>query len=242
MIREYHHWFSPRLGREMELLCFGHSGARVLVFPTRGGRFFEYENMRMVQALAPKIEAGELQLYCVDGLDHESLYCYWAHPSGRIKRHRQYEEYILEEVLPFMAQRNGNAVTISHGCSLGAFHAVNIALRHPDRFSRVVAFSGRYDLTIEVEHFQNRFEGYYDDDIYFHTPTHYLANLDSPRLLAALQRLELLLTIGEEDPFLDNNRHFSHLLAAKRIPHQLVTWGERAHSGYYWRRMAPLYF
>src|SRR5437879_4998911 len=111
MIREYHQWMSPRLGREMELLCFGHSGAKVLVFPTRGGRFYEYENMRMVQALAPQIEAGQLQLYCVDGLDHESLYCFWAHPSGRIKRHQQYEEYILHEVLPFMAERNDNAAT-----------------------------------------------------------------------------------------------------------------------------------
>jgi esterase/lipase superfamily enzyme len=38
MHREHHRWFSPALGREMELLVFGHSGARVIVFPTSQGR------------------------------------------------------------------------------------------------------------------------------------------------------------------------------------------------------------
>ena len=62
MHREYHRWHSPRLGRVMELLVFGHAGAKVLVFPTRDGRFYEYENLRIVQRLAPKINAGQLQL------------------------------------------------------------------------------------------------------------------------------------------------------------------------------------
>ena len=62
----------------MELLVFAHAGAKVLVFPTRGGRFFEYENLRIVDRLRPKIEAGQLQLYCVDSVDSESFYCFWA--------------------------------------------------------------------------------------------------------------------------------------------------------------------
>ena len=32
--REYHKWHSPALNREIELLSYGHAGARVLVFPT----------------------------------------------------------------------------------------------------------------------------------------------------------------------------------------------------------------
>ena len=31
MQREYHRWLSNDLGRDMELLCFGHAGTRVLV-------------------------------------------------------------------------------------------------------------------------------------------------------------------------------------------------------------------
>jgi len=40
MHRAYHRWHSPSLGRDMELLVYGHAGARVLVFPTSQGRFF----------------------------------------------------------------------------------------------------------------------------------------------------------------------------------------------------------
>ena len=51
MNREYHKWFSPRLGRDMELLVFGHGGLPVLVFPTSGGRFFEFEDRNMISAV-----------------------------------------------------------------------------------------------------------------------------------------------------------------------------------------------
>src|ERR1700719_596773 len=55
MNREYHKWYSPRLGRDMELLVFGHAGLPVLVFPTSGGRFYEFEDRGMVGALGGKI-------------------------------------------------------------------------------------------------------------------------------------------------------------------------------------------
>src|SRR5689334_13567245 len=32
MHREYHRWYSPVLGRDMEMLVFGHAGARMLAF------------------------------------------------------------------------------------------------------------------------------------------------------------------------------------------------------------------
>lgn len=241
MHREYHKWFSPRLGRDMELLVLGHAGAKVLVFPTRDGRFYEYENLRLANAIAHKIEAGQLQLFCLDSIDHESLYCFWSHPSGRIERHLQFEDYVLNEVFPWMEAKNAHPCTISHGCSLGAFHAANIAFRHPHLFGKLAAFSGRYDLTLAVEDFQDRFDGHYDEQIYFNTPTHFLANLHEPKPIEALRRMDIVLTIGDGDPFLDNNFYLSHLLHSKGIAHQLNVWQGRAHSGYYWRRMAPLY-
>lgn len=82
MHREYHRWFSSRLQRDMELLVFGHSGAKVLVFPTRDGRFHEYEDLRLVNSLAGKIDAGKLQLWCPDSVAWESFYCFWCHLSS----------------------------------------------------------------------------------------------------------------------------------------------------------------
>lgn len=241
MNREYHRWYSHRLGRDMELLIFGHAGAKVLVFPTRDGRFFEYENLRLVESVRHKLEAGHLQLYCLDSLDHESFYCWWRHPSDRIRRHMQFEDYVLNEVLPLMAAKNSHPCTIAHGCSLGAYHAVNIAFRHPHLFRKVCALSGRYDLTLDIEHFRNLFDGYYDDNIYYHTPSHFLPNLSDHWRLDQLRTMDIVLVIGDQDPFLDNNRHFSHMLWEKGIWHSLTTWGGRAHQGSAWRGMVPLY-
>lgn len=241
MNREYHKWWSDNLQRDMELLIFGHAGAKVLIFPTRDGRFYEYEKLGMVEALRHKIEQGWLQLYCIDGVYTESFYCYWAHPSGRIKRHIDFEGYVLNEVLPFMHKKNPHDCVISHGLSLGAFHAANIAFRHPELFRKLVAFSGRYDLTLNVESFNDLLDGFYNEDVYFHTPSHFLPNLECKKRLANLRAMDIVLVIGNEDPFLQNNQQLSAILHRKGIPHQLHLWNERAHSGYYWRRMAPLY-
>lgn len=225
----------------MELLVFGHAGAKVIVFPTRDGRFHEYEDLRIVQQLAPKIDSGHLQLYCVDSIDHDSFYCGWKHPADRIRRHIQFEDYILNEVFPFMESKNGHECTIAHGCSLGAYHAGNIALRHPHLFRKLAAFSGRFDLTEPLEWFGDLFDGYYDENIYFNTPGHFLPNLESEKPLEKLRNMDVVLVVGEEDPFLESNRQISDQLWSKGVPNRLEIWQERAHRGYYWRRMAPLY-
>jgi len=225
----------------MELLIFGHAGARVLVFPTRNARFYEYEDLRLLEQNRHKIEAGQLQLFCVDSIDSESFYCWWAHPYGRIQRHIQYEEYILNEVYPLMNRINAHPCTISHGCSLGAFHAANIALRHPHLFNKLCVFSGRFDLSMQVEYFADLFSGFYNDDIYFHTPAHFLPGLHCQKSIHALKKMDIVFVIGREDPFLANNLFMSHLFNCKGISHQLYIWDERAHSGYYWRKMVRLY-
>jgi esterase/lipase superfamily enzyme len=241
MNREYHKRWSARLQRDMELLVFGHAGAKVLIFPTRKGRFYEYENMGMLKSLRDKIEQGYLQLYCVDSVDNESFYCDWAHPSDRIQRHIAFEEYILNEVFPFMNSRNPHECVIAHGLSFGAFHAVNIVLRHPHLFKKLVAFSGRYDLTLTVECFNDLLDGFYNEDVYFHTPSHFLPNLDCISRLSHLREMDITLVIGNEDPFLQNNERLSSILRQKGINHQFLIWNGRAHSASHWRRMAAIY-
>src|SRR5947209_16427243 len=132
MRRDYVKWHSPSLHREMELLAFGHHGFPVVVFPTSGGRFFEYEERGMVDALAPKIGRGELQVICVDSVDQESWYNRSAHPADRLHRQNAFDAYVTLEVLPFIRHRTTWGQIGTTGCSFGGYHAINFALRHPE--------------------------------------------------------------------------------------------------------------
>jgi esterase/lipase superfamily enzyme len=241
MRRDYYRWYSHRLQRDMELLVFGHAGAKVMVFPTRDGSFHEYEDLSIVQSLAEKIAAGHLQLWCLDNVAAQTFYCYTCQPAERIRRHIQYEEYVLNEVMPLMQQQNSHPCTIVHGCSLGAFQAVNLAFRHPQHFQKLVAFSGRYDLTLNVDAFNDLLGGYYDENVYFHTPSHFLRNLNCEQRLAQLRHMEIIMAVGNEDPFLQNNLQLSEMLHSKGVRNQLHLWDGRAHSAGYWRCMAPMY-
>lgn len=100
MRREYTKWHSPALGRDMEMLVFGHAGARVLAFPTSMGRFYQWEDFGMVHALSDQIERGDIQLFCVDSVDEEIWYAKWRPPAERAERQSQYDRYLAEEVLP----------------------------------------------------------------------------------------------------------------------------------------------
>lgn len=223
------------------MLVFGHAGARVLVFPTRYGRFYDYEDFGIVGVLEEKLRNGWIQLFCVDSIDRESLYNRTSHPYDRIRRHIEYEKYIIEEVLPFSRQKNPQPFMVSHGCSLGAFHAVNIALRHPQWFGKIVALSGRYDLSSPVAEFRSLFDDQYNDDIYFHTPNHFLPNLHDDDVLNALRRMQIIIAIGDADPFLDSNLRLCDSLNDKAISHELYIWSGRAHEAVSWQQMVLLY-
>lgn len=225
----------------MEILIFGHAGPRLLVFPTRKQRFYEYEDYGMVHSLRHRLEAGDVQLVCLDGIDEESLYCFEKPPEERIRRHLQYERYVLDEVLPFSAKRSPGTSLTAHGCSLGAYHAVSMALRYPEHFQRVLAFSGRYDLTLHAGEYHSLFHGYESPELDRLTPTAFLPKVRAPRTLKQLRKLSFQLVIGEDDPFCPNNAGFAHALAAKKIPHQLHVWCGNAHRFRYWRQMIRVY-
>ncbi len=234
MQRDFHRWFSSRLGRDMEMLVFGHAGAPVLAFPTSMGRFYEYEDFGMVRALEHQIDQGWIKLFCVDGIDAESWYNRSIAPHDRAVRHEQYESYLMEEVVPLMRDYNGyhSDFLMTTGCSFGAYHAANLAFKHPNVFSRVIAISGQYDL-----HFLIR-DGF-DEACYFNSPMSYLPNLGDERYLGPLRdHLQIRLCSGGwNDICHDGAEALAAVLRAKDIPHTLDIWGEAWHDWPWWHRM-----
>jgi len=229
MHRESLAWWSPSLGRPMELLVHGHAGTPVLVFPCSMGRYFEWENFGMVEALRPQIEQGRNQLFCVDSVDAESFYNRSVAPYVRMMRYQQYERYILNEVLPLINHRAPGGFVIAAGASFGAYHAANMVFKHPDRFGKLIALSGAYDIRT----FMN---GFYDMNVYFNNPVEYLPNLRDHGHLEALRHNHLILTVGEHDPCREANERLAYTLRDKGIPFTFdVLSGAFGHDWPWWR-------
>lgn len=236
MNREYHKWFSPRLGRDMEMLVFGHAGMPVIVFPTSMGRFFDYENRHMIEVIGDRYEDGRLQAFCVDSVDAESWYNKAVPPAQRAARHVQYDDYLVHEVIPFLRGRNSSPELAVTGCSFGGYHSVNFALRHPDLPTYCVSMGGAFD----IRQFLN---GYYDDNCYYNCPPDFLPNLTDPWILDRYRRMRIVLATGETDICLDENLRLSKIMSGKAIPHWLDVWGDGAgHDWPWWERMAQKFF
>ncbi len=234
MNREYHGWYSPALNRHMELLVFGHAGARVLIFPTSKGKYFEWEDRGMMGALGEYLERGWIQVFCVDSVDTESWYNYGVHPGARGWRHTQYDNYLYHEVLPFTQYKNGNPFLITIGASFGAFHAMSFGLKHPDKVDRILGLSGLYDI-------RSFTGGYSDDNVYFNNPMQFIPNEHDPWRIGQLQHVDIIMATGRDDRLISNARAMSSVLWNKGIGNALREWDGWSHDWPYWQKMISAY-
>ena len=235
MTRDYVRWYSQHLQRDMEILVFGHAGRPMIVFPTSMGAFFEYEDRGMVEALAPKIDAGEVQLFCVTTVDTETFYADHMHPRQRIERYLAWERYLVEHVVNFVRQRNGSQTMGVTGCSFGAFHAFLMALRHPDVFTSCITMGGAFDL--------KRFlDDYSDADAYLLSPPDFLPGLSDEWFLSRMRANKWVLVTGEHDICRQQTEQAAGMLAAKGVPNRLHVWGHGSiHDWPEWIKMASAY-
>ena len=204
---------------------YGHWGRPVLAFPTEGGDAGEFERHGMIASVGDLLQGGRVKLYCVDSFDHETWSNRGIPLEERARRHGGYEGWILDQVVPFIRDDCGGAnEIIACGCSLGAFHAANFALKRADLFPLALCMSGSYD--------PSAWDGWGErgDVAYFNNPMDYVAHLDGGHLEWLRGRLSLLPVCGQgqwEDTTgaLESTRRFAALLEAKRIRCELDLWG-----------------
>lgn len=237
MHREIHKWWSPNLNKEMEIVVYGHYGYALLMFPTAAADYLEYERFQLIDSIAPFINDGKLKAFSVNSINSESWLNSNMHPSHKAIRHQQYNQYITEEVTPFIRQLGSSSVPIvTTGASLGALHAANIFLRNPYIFEGTIAMSGNYDL-------KSYTDGYYDDNCYFNSPVDYLPHWNDENILNMLRHKSIIIASGQgsyEDP--DASRKLSDILNAKGIQHWLDLWGhDMPHDWPTWRDMLPYF-
>ena len=124
------------LDRAMEFKRYGHSGVPVLALPARGGRFYDWENNGMPEAVASLLHAGKVQLFCADSIDGESLLAGNESPRRRAEMQEKYFNYLTSELAPRILTLNGakkDTLLWAVGVDTGAYQAVNCRLRRPQR-------------------------------------------------------------------------------------------------------------
>src|SRR5688572_5012411 len=170
MERTLYSWHSPSLNKEMPIAIYGHFGFALLLVPTAAADYLEYERFQLLDQIAPFIDAGKLKVYSIDSINNESWLNNNMHPRDKSIRHQQWNNYVFNEVVPFI-RSNSSPVTISYTCrsSLSAMHRMNLFLKRPNNINVVVAMSGVYDHTEYTK-------SHYDDDVYYNSPMHYMPN------------------------------------------------------------------
>jgi esterase/lipase superfamily enzyme len=230
--------WSPAIGAAGDVRAYGHWGRPVLLFPAEGGLAGDLAAHGMLDGVADLVDGGRVKLYCVDSFDRGS----WSDTSlpleERARRHGGYESWLLEQVLPWISEDCAGATEVlAVGCSLGAFHAVNLALRHPERFPLAIGLSGNYDPST-----WNAW-GERGEQAYFHNPLDYLANLHGDELHRLQERVSIILVVGEgawevhPTQALPQTHRLAQLLAARGIRHELDVWGpDTPHDWPSWQR------
>lgn len=231
-------WFSPALQKEMPVAVYGHYGFALLLVPTAAADYLEYERFQLMDSIKPHIEAGKVKVFSIDSINNESWMNRHMEPRHQSIRHQQWNDYVFNEVIPFIkTQTSADTPIIVCGASFGALHSANLFFKRPDLINGCIAMSGVYDLT-EYTH------GYFDEDVYYNSPAHYLPNLGDHGVLEQIRNsnhIHFLSGSGAyEDP--DATRKIGGILYNKGIWYEADIWGEdMKHDWPTWRTMLPNY-
>jgi len=236
---EYRSFHSSHLNREMPFKIYGHAGKPMLVFPSSGGSFHEYDDFGMIDAIWPFIEYGDITVYTADSIDAESWLNHGLHPHDKAVVHNNYDNYIIHELLPLIKYHSDwQGGLIATGASMGAYHAVNFYLRHPDAFDTAVALSGIYDARF--------FTGdYMDKEVYLNSPVDYLRELGDEWYLNHYRKNNLIISAGQgrwEEDTLRDTRLLDTIFAEKGLPAWFDYWGyDVDHDWPAWRDQMPYF-
>ncbi len=231
--------YSGFLNREMEFNVYGHAGKPVIVFPSSGGSQDEYGDFGMIDSIRNYIDRGIIKVYTPNSVDSESWFSNkHYHDMGNF--HNLYDSYIIHELLPLIRyESNWQGKIIATGCSMGGFHSVNFALRHPDVFDTTIALSGVYDARF--------FTGEYRGDlaVYINSPIDYLYNNNDEWFLNQYRNNNFIVCVGQgawEEPHIQETRRLQKAFNDKNIPGWFDFWGYDVDHDWNWWKIQMPYF
>ena len=221
-------------------MVYGQGGKPVLVLPSQDGGRRDFEGFGMLAACEPFLREGQITLYCVDSVDRETWSHYSAQPRQRMEQHERWIGFLTQEFLPFMKADTGwEGGVMTLGCSMGATHAANLALRFPQLFDSLIALSGAYDAAWLLY-------GYMDDLVYLNSPVHFIPNIPiGGHYVEELNRSRLVFCCGQgawEEEMQRSLRLLQGAFEEKGIQAWVDFWGHDVNHDWPWWRRQLGYF
>ena len=239
MKREYYNQHSDVLNEDMSMIVYGEGGYPVIAFQAQDAKSNNFEDFGMIDALAPFIDAGRIQVFSVDNLDEQS----WSDEGGdkgaRAWRQEEYFKFVTDELVPRVhAWNNSDRRPIAVGCSMGATHAAIAALRRPDLFQGCIALSGVYRTSFF-------FGDWMDENLYNNDIPAFLSNMpaDHPYVDLYNQR-QLVMCVGQGawEEGVDDLHFIDDQLNRLGVAHWCDFWGTDVnHDWPWWRKQMPYF-
>ncbi|MFO0598180.1 MAG: alpha/beta hydrolase-fold protein [Myxococcaceae bacterium] len=225
---------SPSLGRRVHVWTYGTHGRPVIVFPSNAGIAHEWQASGMVDALGPWLAKGHLKLYCPES-NVSQTFSSDGPIDERMHRHRQYEDFIVETLVPFIREdcRAPRLRVTSAGCSMGAMYSALFALKFPELFKSALCMSGRYRGSEYAR------GGQYSESLYFNDPLAFVPGLGGAALERVRRHTHLTLVVGRgafEGRCLPETLELGSWLHQKRVPNHVGVWGTDVKHDYTWWR------
>ncbi|WP_304684223.1 esterase family protein [Ileibacterium valens] len=239
---EYYKEYSNFLNRDMEFKMYGHSGPLCLVIPCQDGRFFEWEDRHMFNLMGDLINDGRVQFVTVDSVDHET-WSSFGRSDWRMAQQENWVQYVMNELIPSALAKAGKDQSepmMVMGASMGATHAANLFFRFPDRFNKVLALSGIYDMSPYI------YDGNFDENFYKNNPMSYLPNMPHDHeYIQKYNQANAVFVVGQgawENECQNDLRKLADVLYKKGIHSSINFWGyDIPHDWPSWERQISLY-
>lgn len=225
---------SENLGEDLVANVYGTAGQPIVAFAPQGQAPENLEDVGLVDELADYLDAGVVQLFCVNNVDGES----WGgtgDPAARAARQEAYYQAVCDELVPLVHEVSGtDARPLALGFDLGATHAAIFALRRPDLFQGCICLSGIYDS-------RRYFGDWMDSTLYDSTPCAFLPNMpeDHPYVAVYNQR-QLLFCCGQEASEAESLRT-TREIDANLVRLGVEAWcdywgGDVSHTWFWWKK------
>ena len=225
---------SENLGEDLVVNVYGAAGQPVVAFAPQGQAPENLEEVGLVDELADYLDAGVIQLFCVNNVDNES----WGgsgDPAARAARQEVYYQVVCDELVPLVHEVSGSdARPLALGFDLGATHAAIFALRRPDLFQGCMCLSGIYDA-------RRYFGDWMDTTLYDNTPCAFLPNMPADHPYVALyNQRQLLFCTGQEASEAESLRT-TREIDANLVRLGVEAWcdywgGDVSHTWFWWKK------